>query len=105
MYSYDEINVIITELLNSLTEGNTKDHKFSDLIRFLGKARSKLRGASDKGGHNAKRVITALARVQRWIVKYTVLWQEQEMQTAIELPTEKINNADHLSNYPDGYSS
>ena len=105
MYNYNEINVIITELLNKLTEGNTKDHKFCDLIRFPGKARSKLRGASDEEGHHAKRVITALARLQRWIAKYTVLRQEQEIQTAIELLKEKIDNADHLSNYTDRYLS
>ena len=109
--SNDEINDIITAVLNDLTKGNTTDHKFCDLIRFLKKARTTLRSAaSDEEGHHAKRVISALARVQRWLVKHTVLRQEQDLQTAIQLLQEKIEHvpvslADQYSNRPDGYSS
>ena len=98
MMTYDEIDVLPTDLLNSLTVNNTQKHKFCDLIRFLKKARSTLKGLTDEEARNAKRVITAHARVQRWIVTYTDLRQEQEIKSAIELLTEKIEQADHLEN-------
>ena len=103
MLSHEEVDEIIRDLLESVGI----DSNFCKIIRELSSARHRLAGSTeDDSGQKAKKVISALAKVQRRLVEETDLRQEQELATGIELATGYIADADHLASIPsDGYSS
>ena len=97
MLSHEEVDEIIRDLLESVgIESN-----FCKIIRELSSARHRLAGSTeDDSGQKAKKVIAALAKVQRRLVEETDLRQEQEVATGIELATEYTEDADQLEAYP-----
>ena len=103
MLSHEEIDDIITDLLESVGI----DSNFCKIIRDLRSARFQLAGSTeDDSGQKTRKVISALAKVQRSLVEETDLRQERELATGIKLAAEKIEYADYLESIPsDGYSS
>ena len=97
MLRHTEIDTEVNNLLNSIG----LEHSLCKAIRELDSARGNL--STDKSGQLAKKVINKLAHVQRRLVEYTDLRQEEELNTAIELATDKIIQADHEEACQDYY--
>ena len=80
MLSHEEIDDIITDLLESVGI----DSNFCKIIRDLSRARFQLADSTeDDSGQKARKVISALAKVQRRLVEETDLRQERELATGI----------------------
>ena len=91
MLSEDEIDSIITDLLDSIR----LQHRIFKLIRELGSARGDLFNSVDDSGNKAKRVIAAHASLQEKLVEATDLRQEEDLATAIRVATEQLFDLDY----------
>ena len=91
MLSEDEIDSIITDLLDSIR----LQHRICKLICKLGSARGDLFNSVDDSGNKAKRVIAAYASLQRKLVEETDLRQEEDLATAIKVASEQLVQRDY----------
>ena len=91
MLDEDEIITIITDLLDSIS----LQDRFCKLIRELGSARGALLNSADDSGSKAKKVITVYASVQRKLVEYTDLRQEEDLAKAIKVATDQLFGLDY----------
>ena len=91
MLDEDDITCIITDLLDSIS----LQDKICKLIRELGRARSDLLDSADDSGTKAKKVITIHASLQRKLVEYTDLRQEEELEIAIKVATDQLFGLDY----------